>query len=148
MKTSGNKPHLAGLIRFVADVLTGRLGVVVMVVGYTTCAFVLLGYVSMQVYTYSLMEDIHDRENHLRDIRETIGLQTERYAALTSRERITRICETEFGMAPAGTGQLERVAVDARWSPDARRTDFDEEPVDLPEMLGAGIHDITEVLER
>ena len=148
VKRAKQQGILAGLIRFVVDTLTGRLGVGMMVAGYSTCAFVLLGYVSTQVYTYSLMEDIHMREQTQRMKIESIGLLTESYAALSSRERIIGICEARLGMVPAGASQLERVAIDSRWVPDVLRADFEEEPVDLPGMMGRNITEITEVIRR
>jgi len=148
LKQAKKQGILAGLIRFVVDTLTGRLGVGMMVTGYTTCAFVLLGYVSTQVYTYSLMEDIHQREQAQRTIKESIGLLTERYATLSSRERIIGICESRLDMVPAGASQLERVAIDFRRTPDVLRADFEEEPVDLPGMMGRNINEITEVIQR
>ncbi len=148
MKQAKEQGILAGLIRFVVDTLTGRLGVGMMVAGYTTCAFVLLGYVSTQVYTYSLMEDIHKREQTQRMKKESIGLLTERYATLSSRERIIGICESRLDMVPAGAAQLERVAIDFQRAPDVLRADFEEEPVDLPGMMGRNINEITEVIQR
>jgi cell division protein FtsL len=148
LKQTQEQGILAGLIRFVVDTLTGRLGVAMMVAGYSTCAFVLLGYVSTQVYTYSLMEDIHKREQVQRMKKESIGLLTERYAALSSRKRIIGICESRLDMVPADASHLERVAVDLRRTPDVLRADFKEEPVDLPGMMGSNINEITEVIQR
>jgi hypothetical protein len=128
--------------------LTGRLGVGMMVAGCAACAFVLLGYVSTQVYTYSLMEDIHKREELQRTKKESIGLLTKQYAALSSRERIIGICESRLDMVPAGASQLERVAIDFQRIPNVLRAEFEEEPVDLPGMLGHNINEITEVIQR
>ena len=148
MKRAGKSEYLTGAIRFAADTLTGRLGVAMMVAGYVACAVVLLGYVSTQVYTYSLMEDIHKRETTQRVLEETIGLQTQRFAELASRNRIIPICESRLGMIPAAGEHLQRVAVDSRWSPGESRSDFEEEPVDLPGMMGRDINEITEVMQR
>lgn len=148
MKRIKNRGILAETIRTVFDALTGRRGVGVMVAGYCVCAVALLGYVSTQVYTYSLMEDVYNRERRQRELKETIGLQTERFAELTSRERIVRICETKLGMVPAGTEQLQRVAVDSNWSPGGRKSEFERDSVNLPEMMGRNINELTEVIRR
>jgi cell division protein FtsL len=148
MKRSRKSRILSETTRFVVDTLTGRKGVGMMVAGYCACAVMLLGYVSTQVYTYSLMEDIYDRERQQRTLKESVGLQTERFAELSSRERIVRICETKLGMVPAATDQLQRVAVDSNWSPGGEQSEFEGESVNLPEMMGRNINELTEVIRR
>jgi hypothetical protein len=148
MKRKQNSGTLAETIRVVVDALTGRRGVGMMVAGYCVCAVSLLGYVSMQVYTYSLMEDVYKRERQQMVLKENIGLQTERFAELSSRERIVRICETKLGMVPADTEQLQRVAVDSNWSPGGEQFEFERESVNLPEMMGRNINELTEVIRK
>jgi len=134
--------------RFVADALTGRLGVGIMVLSYSTCAVVLLVYVSSQVYTYSLMEDVAARGRTERDLKENTGLLTERYANLSSIERISRICETKLGMVPAKTGQLVRVSIDAEWAPRRREIEFGDDAGGVPGMTDRQTDEVTEVMRR
>jgi hypothetical protein len=136
------------IVRFVADALTGRLGVAMMVIGYSTCAVVLLAYVSTQVYTYSLMEDIVTRERDQRDLKEKIGLQTERYVALSSKERIAGLCESKLALVQVGNEQLVRVSINHRWNFDKTRSDFGDETIDLPDLMGSDINELTEVMRK
>lgn len=136
------------LARLVADALTGRLGVAMMVLGYSACAVVLLSYVSSQVYTYSLMEDIGARQRARRLLEEKIGLLTQTYAEMSSMERVTRICQAKLGMVPASPGQLVRVSVDTDWAPGVRQAEFGDEAVDLPGVMGRSMDEITEVIRR
>jgi hypothetical protein len=135
-------------IRFVADALTGRLGITVMVMGYSICAFVLLAYVSTKVYTYSLMEDISACERRQKNMKEKVGLLTEKYAELSAMGRITRICETKLGMEPADTGRMLRVSIDAGWSPGGTGGDFEDGGADIPGTVDRGIDEITEVIRQ
>jgi cell division protein FtsL len=148
MKTVAGNSGYRKFSRFVADALTGRLGVAAMVLGYSACAVGLLVYVSSQVYTFSLMEDISKLEREQKVLKETVGLLTEDYAELSSMERITRICSNKLGMSPADAGGVIRVSIDTDWVPGGARSDFDDEGVDLPGMMGRSIDEITEVMRR
>jgi hypothetical protein len=139
---------LKNLARLVAGALTGRLGLGAMVLGYSFCAVVLLAYVLTQVYTFSLMEDVVKRERDLRDLKEKIGLQTQRYVELASRARISRICETRLGMVQIQTGQLVRISIESRMSNESRRGDSRGKSIDLPGAVGEDIDAITEVWRR
>jgi hypothetical protein len=135
-------------VRFVADALTGRLGIAMMVLGYSACAFVLLAYVSTQVYTYSLMEDIVKLEREQRGLKERIGLQTERYVALSSKDRIASICESRLALVQAGNDQLVRVSIGRGWPPRGTQSDFREDTIDLPDLMGSDINELTEVMRK
>ncbi len=149
MKTvAGGTSGYRKFSRIAADALTGRLGVVAMVLGYLACAVALLGYVSSQVYTFSLMEDISKLERQQKVLKETVGLLTADYAELSSMDRITRICKEKLGMNPADAGALIRVSIDTDWAPGGARSDFDDEVVDLPGMMGRNIDELTEVMRR
>jgi cell division protein FtsL len=149
MKTvAGGTSGYRKFSRIAADALTGRLGVVAMVLGYLACAVALLGYVSSQVYTFSLMEDISKLERQHKVLKETVGLLTADYAELSSMDRITRICKEKLGMNPADAGALIRVSIDTDWAPGGARSDFDDEVVDLPGMMGRNIDELTEVMRR
>ena len=145
---SGGTSGYRKFSRVVADALTGRLGVAAMVLGYSVCAVGLLVYVSSQVYTFSLMEDISELERKQRVLKETVGLLTEDYAELSSMDRITRICEEKLGMNPADAGGLIRVSIDTDWAPGGARNDFDDQIDDLPGMMGRSIDELTEVIRR
>jgi hypothetical protein len=148
MKRTQRVNGLKSLTRFVAGALTGRLGMAAMVLAYSFCAVILLAYVSAQIYTYSLMEDILQRERVQRNLKEKIGLQTQRYATLASKDRVTKICETRLGMVPSQNDQLVRVSVEAQLSPVVPRGEFSDESVDLPGVVGKDIDVITEVMQR
>jgi hypothetical protein len=140
--------RLKRVTNFVVDALTGRLGVAAMVLSCSTCAVVLLAYVSTQVYTYSLMEDILDRERTQRALKEELGLRTKRYAALSSKERISGICETRLGMTQAGSDQLVRVSVDWKWPSDTPEGGFVDDSVDLPGVMGRDVNEITKAMRQ
>jgi len=148
MKSSNRGKGGRRIIRFVADALTGRLGVIAMVVGYSACAFMLLAYVSTKVYTYSLMEDISACERKQRVLKEKVGLLTKRYAELSSMDRVTEICEGKLGMMPADAGRLLRVSIDADWSPNGIHGDLGGDGVGFPGAADRGIDEITEVIRR
>ncbi|MCK5407744.1 MAG: hypothetical protein KAJ37_09825 [Candidatus Krumholzibacteria bacterium] len=148
MKYSPSSNALKRTTHLVVDALTGRLGVVAMVLAYSTCAVVLLAYVSTHVYTYSLMEDILEGERNQRNLKEQIGLQTKQYAALSSRDRISRICESRLGMLSANSEQLVRVSVDWKWSLGTLGNEPAADSVDLPSVMGKDIHEITEVMRQ
>jgi len=148
MKRSDTVTGCRKFIRFVADALTGRLGITVMVMAYSICAFVLLAYVSTKVYTYSLMEDISACERRQINLKEKVGLLTEKYAALSAMSRITGICETKLGMEPADTGRMLRVSIDTGWSPGGTGGDFEDDGADIPGTLDRGIDEITEVIRQ
>lgn len=148
MKRSNKATGGRKFIRFVADALTGRLGVTAMVVGYSACAVVLLAYVSTKVYTYSLMEDISACEREQQVLKEKVGLLTERYAGLSAMDRVTEICEEKLGMVPADAGRLLRVSIDANWSPNGMDGGLQGEGVDVPGTVDRSIDEITEVIRQ
>jgi hypothetical protein len=148
VKSSGKGARYRKVTRFVADALTGRLGVAAMVLGYSICAVVLLAYVSAKVYTYSLMEDISACERRQRKLKERIGLLTERYAELSAMDRVTEICEKKLGMVPAGTGQLIRVSIDSDWAPGAMGHELEDAGAEIPGVTYKSIDEITGVIRR
>jgi hypothetical protein len=148
MKQRNNSTSLKKVAGFVVPVLTGRRGVAMMVAGYSVCAVVLLVYVSAQIYTYSLMEDIASRERQQLGLKEEIGLQTERYAELASKSRISRICETKLGLVQNDAGQLIRVSIDTKWVPGVPDGEFGRESVNLPGLMGRNIDEITKVIKK
>jgi len=96
------------------DALAGRLGLPMMVTGYVTFAVLLLAYVSLQVYTNSLMEGVAARKRTELALQEHIGVLTAQYATMTSKSRVSRHCEEDLGLVTATTNEVVRVAIDAR----------------------------------
>jgi len=130
---------------FVVDALSGRMGVLMMTLAYAVFAVVLLGYVSTQVYTNSLMEDISARKHEQRLAKERIARLTARYAALSSRARIGSYCEERLGMVQADAGNVVRLAVEGEGDAHGGVLRFTEEPADL---LGSDIGGLSEVIQR
>jgi hypothetical protein len=133
--------------QFALDALTGRLGVFMMTLSYAVFAVVLLGYVSTQVYTNSLMEDIGARRREQAKLRERIGHLTAKYASLASRARVADYCEEKLSMVEADTTQMVRVSVEDGHIITGRR-EFIQEPVRVTDMLGSELGDLTEVIRR
>jgi hypothetical protein len=132
---------------FVLDALTGRLGVFMMTLSYAAFAVVLLGYVSTQVYTNSLMEDIAARRREQTELRERIGHMTARYTSLASRSRVSSYCENKLSMVEADTSQMVRISVEGGDAFSGPR-EFARESVRVTDMLGSELGDLTEVINR
>jgi hypothetical protein len=135
------------VVQFVVDALTGRLGVVMMTLAYASFGVILLAYVSTQVYTGSLMEDIARREDDARNMREEIGLLTTAYASLVSKTRIAGYCEDELGMVEASDRLLTRVIIDGSDKRSAPRVEFSR-GIEIREVMGSEIGSISEVMRR
>jgi cell division protein FtsL len=133
--------------QFILDALSGRLGILMMTLAYAVFAVVLLAYVSTQVYTNSLMEDISARMTEQRELKDSIGRLTAEYAALASRIRVSDYCEKKLSMIEADGDQVIRVAVDAENSFSSTRP-FTGEPVRVSDVLGSEIGELTEVMRR
>lgn len=138
---------LRGVTQLLTDAVTGRLGVLMMVLACSLFAVVLLAYVSTQVYTSSLMEDISKKKRVERDLKEKIGVLTSEYTSLASRERISRICEKKLGMVEGDTRVVERISVDPGRTDFEPRLEFTEDIIDLPKVLGSDIDGITEAMK-
>lgn len=131
----------------VFDALSGRLGVCLMTLAYVTFAVVLLAYVSTQVYTSSLNEDITRRRSEERVVKERIGLLAADYARLASRARIVPYCKDRLGMVEADTESMRRVRIDGGDDSFLGSHDVDG-PVALLGWAGADIDGITEAKKR
>jgi cell division protein FtsL len=133
--------------QFVLDALSGRLGVLMMTLSYASFAVVLLAYVSTQVYTDSLLEDINGNRREELELKERIGRLTASYASLSSRARVSAYCEERLGMVEADVTEVIRVAVDGSQEFSSAE-DFTSDPVHIPDVLGSEIGDLTEVMRR
>jgi len=86
--------------------LSATLGV------YVCIACMLLLYVSSQVYTGMLRQDIAEMKRRQSQQRETINALTSTYMGLSSRAAVAHYCEQQLGMVASDEGRMERFAVD------------------------------------
>ena len=119
-----------------------------MMLAYASFAVVLLAYVSTQVYTSSLMEDIAELKRTRRDSKEEIGLLMAEYMSLSSKRRIANYCEKKLGMVPAGSERMHRVSVNARNWIFAEPQEFTNGSIRIPSVMGQNLSGITEVIRR
>lgn len=138
-----NRMLVAG--QFLLDALAGKLGAPMMVLGYVTFAVLLLAYVSTQVYTSSLMEDVGARKREEVLLRERIGVLTARYATMTSKSRVSRHCEENLGLIGATQDDVVRVAVEG---PVRRDEPSLAAPVRVNDVLGASVSELSQVMRR
>jgi hypothetical protein len=124
--------------------LGGKLGAPMMVTGYLVVAVFLLAYVSAQVYTNSLMEDVGARKRREVVAREKIGVLTARYATMTSKSRVSRQCEEGLGLVESTTSDVVRVILDG--APLAETTASG--PVPIERVLGSDITSLTRVMRQ
>lgn len=138
-----NRMLVAG--QFLLDALAGKLGAPMMVLGYVTFAVLLLAYVSTQVYTSSLMEDVGARKREEVLLRERIGVLTARYATMTSKSRVSRHCEESLGLVGATQDDVVRVVVEG---PVCRDEPALAAPVRVNDVLGASVSELSQVMRR
>ena len=124
--------------------LGGKLGAPMMVAGYLVVAVLLLAYVSAQVYTNSLMEDVGARKRREIVAREKIGVLTARYATMTSKSRVSRQCEEDLGLVESTTSDVVRVAIDGAPAPESSRT----AAVQIDRVPGSDIGSLTRVMRQ
>jgi hypothetical protein len=136
-----NAIGFAGHVFFSA--LSGRLGAPIMVLGYLSFAVCLLAYVSSQVYTHSLMEDVAARKRDEVALKERIGVLTAHYATMTSKSRVSAACEEDLGLVESTTRDVVRVAVEGA-SPPLTPPDHDR----VHEALGRDPTGLTQVMQR
>jgi hypothetical protein len=92
--------------------LTGRARIGVTLVVYATVALLLLVYVSAQVYTGVLTQDISEIKQSRSSQREKLNRLTSDYVSLSSRARVSEYCETVLNMVEARDESLRRFAID------------------------------------
>lgn len=124
--------------------LGGKLGVPMMLAGYLVVAGFLLAYVSAQVYTNSLMEQVQARKRQETVARERIGVLTARYATMTSKSRVARECEGQLGLVESTTADVVRIAIDGAPLPE----DPPGETVRIDRVLGSDISGLTQVMRQ
>jgi hypothetical protein len=124
--------------------LGGKLGAPMMVAGYLVIAVFLLAYVSAQVYTNSLMEDVGARKRREVVAREKIGVLTARYATMTSKSRVSLRCEENLGLVESTTSDVVRVVIDGASAPQSS----DAAAVQMDRVLGSDISSLTRVMRQ
>jgi hypothetical protein len=122
--------------------LGGRLGAPMMVMGYLLIAVLLLAYVSAQVYTNSLMEQVAKRKRDEIVAREKIGVLTAHYATMTSKSRVARECEDELGLVESTTNDVVRVVLHGVRAPER------DSSVSMDRVLGSDITNLTRVMRQ
>src|SRR6187549_1174839 len=138
-----HRKSLAVVTQLFFAALGGRLGIPMMVAGYLVVAGFLLAYVSAQVYTNSLMEQVSARKRQETVARERIGVLTARYATITSKSRVSRACEGSLGLVESTTAVV-RVAIDGATLAE----DPPGETVHIDRVLGSDINGLTQVMRR
>ncbi|HXS09849.1 MAG TPA: hypothetical protein VN852_07675 [Candidatus Krumholzibacteria bacterium] len=139
-----HRKSLAVVTQLFFAALGGRLGIPMMVAGYLIVAGFLLAYVSAQVYTNSLMEQVSARKRQETVARERIGVLTARYATITSKSRVSRACEGSLGLVESTTADVVRVAIDGATLAE----DPPGETVHIDRVLGSDINGLTQVMRR
>jgi len=139
-----HRKSLAVVTQLFFAALGGRLGIPMMVAGYLVVAGFLLAYVSAQVYTNSLMEQVSARKRQETVARERIGVLTARYATITSKSRVSRACEGSLGLVESTTADVVRVAIDGATLTE----DPPGETVHIDRVLGSDINGLTQVMRR
>lgn len=91
---------------------------------YSVVAVLLLTYVSAQVYTTALTQNITELKQERHSRKEVLNNLTSDYIALSSRTRVTDYCESVLGMVQAGDGSFERFAVEDSPSDLRERIEF------------------------
>ncbi|MEE9270070.1 MAG: hypothetical protein V3V49_07395 [Candidatus Krumholzibacteria bacterium] len=106
--------------------LTGNANVGTTLLVYVTIALLLLGYVSAQVFTGAVTQDIADIKQARSFQKEKLNRLTSDYVSLSSRARVSNYCEKVLGMVHASNGSLRRFAVDGvdwKFSPPVEFTE-------------------------
>jgi hypothetical protein len=98
--------------RLMISALTGQAKIGVTICVYTVVAVLLLAYVSAQVYADVLRQEIAVYKQEQCDLSEDLNMLMSDYVAHSSRNRVSRYCETKLGMVKAGGESLEILAVD------------------------------------
>ena len=136
--------RFADAVQIFFAALGGKLGAPMMVAGYLVVAGFLLAYVSAQVYTNSLMEDVGARKRREVVAREKIGVLTAHYATMTSKSRVSRECEGDLGLVESTTADVVRVMIDGAMPPETRTP----QTVRMDRVLGSDISDLTQVMRQ
>lgn len=96
---------------WLAAALTGQTGLPVTITVYAVIAVLLLVYVSAQVYTGVLTQEITALHEERVRRTESLNKLTAQYVTLSSRTRVGAYCENVLGMRQASEDDCQRFAV-------------------------------------
>jgi len=78
---------------------------------YSSIALLLLTYVTAQVYTSALTQQIAELKQERHVHKEILHRMSSDYISLSSRARVTHYCESVLGMTQATDDSMERIAI-------------------------------------
>lgn len=78
---------------------------------YALIALLLLAYVSANVMTSVLTQEISELKQQRHENKETLNKLTSEYVSKSSRARVIHYCESVLGMVPAEETSFQRYAV-------------------------------------
>jgi cell division protein FtsL len=131
-----------------AAALLGQGRVSVTIFAYCLIAAMLLVYVSAQIYTNVLMEDVSRLKRDTTLHQETMNRLTTDYVALTSRARVTRYCEKSLRMVESGEGCLKRFAIKYSDDSSMERLEFTRPTMLSGGRFGYSMRGVNEVLRK
>lgn len=111
MRRKRPEPLYQRFSRLLVAALTGQAPVTVTVSVYALIALLLLAYVSAQVLTGVLNQDIKSLQQDVGRQREQLNKLTAEYVALSSRAQVSEYCEQKLGMIEAPENSFRRIAV-------------------------------------
>ena len=121
---------------FMASVISGSAGVTRTMLLFSACAFLLLFYVTTQIYAGVLSERITELKKTRLVLSEQYHTLTGDYIRLASRKRVGGYCEKVLGMVEADSETMRRVAVDAGDGRYPEHGEFAVKRSFVPEALG------------
>ena len=113
--------------------LTGQTKLSVTLVVYSFLALMLLTYVSAQVYTSVLSQEISELKTQRYRCKENLSRLTGEYVALSSGTRVSQYCEDVLGMIKAGDKAVQRYAVQNAFGDFADPVEFTRVLAPLPD---------------
>jgi hypothetical protein len=90
------------------------------------------------------MEDVAARKREELALKERLGVLTARYATMTSKSRVSRHCEQDFGLVEATMDDVVRVAIDSR----ELATPPVDERIQVEDVLGSELDGLSQVMRR
>lgn len=99
------------LSQFLVPALMGQARMVTTLAVYGVIAVLLLTYVTAQVYTSMLTQEIAVLKIERSQQREHLNVLTSDYVSQTSRVRVAKYCADKLGMVTAHDNSFERFAV-------------------------------------
>lgn len=100
--------------QMVVSAVTGNAKLPITIAVYSAMAVLLLTYVSAQVLTGVLTQEISELDEERDRRTEKFNKLTAEYVTLSSRARVTQYCESTLGMRQASAENYERFAVGSK----------------------------------